>query len=102
MSVAVRWSPRYGLSYRDVEELLAVRGIAVDHVTAYRWVQTLAPEFIAARSYDKRLAELARPAVLINTDPPPAEIRERRHRQLRERPQIYAAATTNSPLTCRP
>ena len=39
--VAVRWYLRYGLSYRDVEELLAERGIAVDHVTVYRWVQRL-------------------------------------------------------------
>src|SRR3954452_12267617 len=31
-SVAVRWYLRYGLSYRDVEELLAERGIDVDHV----------------------------------------------------------------------
>jgi hypothetical protein len=28
--VAIRWYLRYGLSYRDVEELLAERGIAVD------------------------------------------------------------------------
>jgi IS6 family transposase len=39
---------RYGLSYRDVEELLAERGIAVDHVTIYRWVQRFTPEFIEA------------------------------------------------------
>ena len=39
------------LSYRDVEELLAERGIEVDHVTVYRWVQTFTPEFLdAARS----------------------------------------------------
>jgi hypothetical protein len=31
--VAVRWYLRYALSYRDVEELLVERGIAVDHVT---------------------------------------------------------------------
>jgi IS6 family transposase len=37
---------RYGLSYRDVEELLAEPGIAVDHVTIYRWVQTFTSEFI--------------------------------------------------------
>ena len=37
--MAVRWYLRYGLSYRDVEELLAVRGVEVDHVTVYRWVQ---------------------------------------------------------------
>jgi IS6 family transposase len=35
--------PRYGLSYRDVEELLAERGIEVDHVTVYRWVQRFTP-----------------------------------------------------------
>jgi len=41
--LAVRWYLRYGLSYRDVEELLAERGIEVDHVTIYRWVQRLTP-----------------------------------------------------------
>jgi IS6 family transposase len=45
---AVRWYLRYGLSYRDVEELLAERGVTVDHVTIYRWVQTFTPEFIDA------------------------------------------------------
>src|SRR5438094_6504077 len=37
--LAVRWYLRFGLSYRDVEELLAERGIGVDHVTVYWWVQ---------------------------------------------------------------
>jgi putative transposase len=32
--LAVRWYLRFGLSYRDVEELLAERGIEVDHVSA--------------------------------------------------------------------
>jgi hypothetical protein len=41
--LAVRWYLRFGLSYRDVEELLAERGIAVDHVTVHRWVQRFAP-----------------------------------------------------------
>jgi len=48
VAVAVRWYLRYGLSYRDVEELLAERCIQVDHVTVYRWVQTFTPEFIDA------------------------------------------------------
>ena len=48
IAVAVRWYLRYGLSYRDVEELLAERGIEVDHVTVYRWVQTFTAEFIDA------------------------------------------------------
>jgi transposase-like protein len=41
--VAVRWYLRYNLSYRDVEELLVERGIEVDHVTVYRWVQRFTP-----------------------------------------------------------
>ena len=46
--VAVRWYLRYGLSYRDVEELLDERGIRVDHVTVYRWVQRFTPLLIDA------------------------------------------------------
>jgi hypothetical protein len=41
--LAVRWYLRFGLSYRNVEELLAERGIRVDHVTVYRWVQRFTP-----------------------------------------------------------
>jgi transposase-like protein len=41
--LAVRWYLRFALSYRDVEELLAERGIHVDHVTIYRWVQRFTP-----------------------------------------------------------
>src|SRR5512135_533250 len=48
ISLAVRWYLRYGLSYRDVEELLAERGITVDHVTTYRWVQRFTLLFIDA------------------------------------------------------
>ena len=48
ITVAVRWYLRYGLSYRDVEELLAERGVTVDHVTVYRWVQRFTAEFIEA------------------------------------------------------
>jgi len=48
ITVAVRWYLRYGLSYRDVEELLAERGVEVDHVTVYRWVQRFTPLFADA------------------------------------------------------
>jgi uncharacterized membrane protein YfcA len=48
ITLAVRWYLRYGLSYRDVEELLAERDIAVDHVTIYRWVQRFTPLLIDA------------------------------------------------------
>jgi transposase-like protein len=49
--LAVRWYLRFGLSYRDVEELLIERGVEVDHVTIYRWVLRFTP----------LLAEAARP-----------------------------------------
>ena len=49
--VAVHWYLRFALSYRDVEELLTERGIEVDHVTIYRWVQR----------FTTLLAEAARP-----------------------------------------
>jgi transposase-like protein len=41
--LAVRWYLRFGLSYRDVEELLAERGVEVDHVSVYRWVLRFTP-----------------------------------------------------------
>ncbi len=46
--LALHWYLRYGLSYRDVEELLAERGIEVDHVTIHRWVQRFTPLLIDA------------------------------------------------------
>ncbi|WP_433365057.1 IS6 family transposase [Actinoplanes sp. CA-142083] len=49
--VAVRWYLRYGLSYRDVEELLAERGIEVDHVTVHRWVQRFTPLLLDAARF---------------------------------------------------
>jgi transposase, IS6 family len=51
--LAVGWYLRFSLSYRDVEELLAERGIAADHVTLWRWVQRYAPEM--ERRLRKRL-----------------------------------------------
>jgi hypothetical protein len=51
--LSVRWYLRFGLSYRDVEELLTERGVEVDHVTIYRWVQRFAP----------LLADAARPCL---------------------------------------
>jgi len=53
---AVRWYLRYGLSYRDLEELLAERGIEVDHVTLYRWVQRFTPLLIDAARPARHLA----------------------------------------------
>jgi transposase-like protein len=49
--LAIRWYLRFGLSYRDLEELLTERGVEVDHVTIYRWVLRFTPP----------LADAARP-----------------------------------------
>ena len=57
ITVAVRWYLRYGLSYRDVEELLAERGVEVDHVTVYRWVQRFAPLFADAARFTRHSPE---------------------------------------------
>jgi IS6 family transposase len=43
MVLAVHWYLRFALSYRYIEDLLAERGIEVDHTTIYRWVQRFTP-----------------------------------------------------------
>ena len=40
----VRWYLRFGLSLRNLEEMMAERNLSVDHVTIWRWVQRYAPE----------------------------------------------------------
>ncbi len=47
-ALAVRWHLRFRLSYVDVVELLAERGVIVDPSTVYDWVRTFTPRFIAA------------------------------------------------------
>lgn len=42
--LCVRWYLRDALSSRDLEEMMAERGLGVDHTTIYRWVQCYAPE----------------------------------------------------------
>ena len=41
---AVYFQLRFTLSYRDVEELLQIRGVEVDHSTIQRWVFKFSPE----------------------------------------------------------
>src|SRR3954447_9697799 len=42
--LCVRWYLRFGLSFRNLEELMVERNVTVDHVTIWRWVQRYAPE----------------------------------------------------------
>jgi len=51
----VRWYLRFCLSLRDLEELMAERGLAVDHTSIWRWVQTYGPEV------NRRLHGLVKP-----------------------------------------
>ncbi|WP_445504369.1 IS6 family transposase [Microvirga sp. G4-2] len=41
---AVRWYLQFPISYRDLERMLADRGVTVDHTTLFRWIQAYAPE----------------------------------------------------------
>ena len=41
--LCVRWYLTYPLSYRNLEEMMAERGVAVDHTNIYRWVQKFTP-----------------------------------------------------------
>src|ERR671921_1136024 len=41
---AVRWYLMFPISYRDLELMLAERGVEVDHTTIFRWIQAYAPE----------------------------------------------------------
>ena len=52
---AVRWYLQFPISYRDLELMLADRGVEVDHTTMYRWVQRFAPEL------EKRMRRHLRP-----------------------------------------
>jgi len=40
----VRWYLKYSLSYRNLKEMMAERGITVDHTTIMRWVHQYSPE----------------------------------------------------------
>jgi IS6 family transposase len=48
IALAVRWYLRYKLSYADVAEWLAERGVFVDPSTIYDWARVFTPRFIAA------------------------------------------------------
>ncbi|MGB5558173.1 MAG: IS6 family transposase [Paracoccaceae bacterium] len=45
---SVRWYLAYSLSYRNLKEMMAERGVEVDHSNIYRWVQKFTPQLEAA------------------------------------------------------
>jgi transposase-like protein len=56
--MCVRWYLAYPLSYRNLEEMMAERGLSVDRTNIYRWVQKFTPKLEAAfRKGNKRLVQ---------------------------------------------
>ena len=51
---AVFFYVRYGVSYRDLEEIMEERGVNVDHATLNRWVIRYAPTIAAKAQSQKR------------------------------------------------
>ena len=43
MLTCVRWYAAYPLSLRHIEEMMAERGVAVDHATVHRWAIKIVP-----------------------------------------------------------
>jgi len=41
---ALRWYSKYGISYRELQEILAERGVDINHTTVYRRVRHYAAE----------------------------------------------------------
>lgn len=52
--LCVRWYLAYNLSPRNLEEMMAERGISVDHATVHRWVVRYWPELLARINLRKR------------------------------------------------
>jgi transposase-like protein len=52
--LCVRWYLAYGLSLRNLEEMMAERGIFVDHATIHRWVIRYSPELLERFNSRKR------------------------------------------------
>ena len=52
--LCVRWYLAYNLSLRNLEEMMAERGVSVDHATVHRWVLRYAPELLERFNLRKR------------------------------------------------
>jgi transposase-like protein len=54
--LCIRWYLAYNLSLRNLEEMMAERGISVDHATIHRWVIRYSPELLKRFNARKRVA----------------------------------------------
>jgi len=58
--LCVRWYVAYSLSLRNLEEMMAERGVKVDHSSVHRWVIKLVPLFEKAfRKHKRSVGKLA-------------------------------------------
>jgi len=55
--VCVRWYCKYGVSYRDLQEMMSERGVIVDHTTIFRWVPRYAPLMEKRICWDQRYTD---------------------------------------------
>ncbi|ERI15303.1 hypothetical protein O206_19695 [Ochrobactrum sp. EGD-AQ16] len=54
--LCVRWYLAYNLSLRDLKQMMAERGIALDHSIAHRWVLHFSPKLLERFNQKKRQA----------------------------------------------
>jgi hypothetical protein len=59
---SVRWYCRYGIIYRDLEQMMGERGVPVDRSTIYRWVPRYAPEMEKRLRWQWRRPQSPRPS----------------------------------------
>ncbi|WP_027156483.1 IS6 family transposase [Methylobacter luteus] len=52
--ICIRWYLAYPLSYRNLEEMMAERGVTIDHSNIYRWIQKFTPKLEAAFRKSKK------------------------------------------------
>lgn len=76
IELCVRWYLTYRLSYRDLVDMMAERGVALSHTTIFRWVQRYVPEFERRWSRHAtpvdpwtRLGEWTRPLISVRGGP---------------------------------
>ena len=86
--LAVGWYLRFSLSYRDVEELLVERGLSVDHVTVWRWVQRYAPAVERELAVNRRQLRIASPSAPVLPPSPTTEEVKSRSEPIRVRSSV--------------
>ena len=59
MLVCVRWYAAYPLSLRNLEEMMAERGVVVDHTTVHRWAIKMLPALALVLGQRKRPVRLS-------------------------------------------